>query len=115
MSIKSLKFVGNSLNDLKSFPKPAQKEAGHQLNKVQEGKDPSDWKPMKTIGTGVREIRIQIRDQYRIIYTASFTDAVYVLHAFLKKTQKTTKRDLDTASQRLKAVQKTRGENDGNY
>jgi phage-related protein len=113
--MKPLKFVGNSLNDLKSFPKPAQKEAGHQLNKVQEGKDPSDWKPMKTIGTGVREIRIQIRDQYRIIYTASFTDAVYVLHAFLKKTQKTTKRDLDTAAQRLKAVQKTRGENDGNY
>ena len=105
-----LKFVGNSLNDLKSFPKLAQKEAGYQRNKVQEGKDPSDWKPMKTIGTGVREIRIKIRAQYRIIYIASFADAAYVLHAFIKKTQKTTKRDLETAAQRLKTVQKVRRE-----
>jgi phage-related protein len=72
---------------------------------VQKGLDPSDWKPMPTIGAGVREIRI--RDgigAYRVIYIASVADAIHVLHAFQKKSQKTAQRDLPLAAARLRAL-----------
>jgi phage-related protein len=76
-------------------------EAGYQLDKVQRGKQPDDFKPMPSIGKGVEEIRV--RDEtgiYRIIYTARIADAVYVLHAFQKKTQTTSKHDMEIAKQR---------------
>ena len=75
---------------------------GYQLDHVQHGLQPDDFKPMPTIGKGVEEIRI--RDDtgaYRVIYTARLADAVYVLHAFQKKTQATSKRDIDLAKQRF--------------
>ena len=75
---------------------------------MQTGLDPSDWKPMNTIGANVREIRIHVRDEYRVIYVATFEEAVYVLHAFQKKTRKTTKRDLSLATSRLTEVVKKR-------
>lgn len=110
ISMKKLIFVGSTLKDLKKFPKEAQRDAGYQLDKVQKGNEPSDWKPMTSIGTGVQEIRIkESGDQYRVIYIASFADAIYVLHAFQKKAQKTPKTDLDKAKQRLKAIQNDRG------
>ncbi len=107
--MKELYFAGASLDDLKNFPEAARKRAGFQLRRVQQGKAPSDWKPMTSIGKGVKEIRIKVKDQFRVIYIASFSDKVYVLHAFKKKTQKTPNRDLDTAKQRLKAIQRTGG------
>ncbi|MEO7623108.1 MAG: type II toxin-antitoxin system RelE/ParE family toxin [Gallionella sp.] len=76
-------------------------EAGYQLDKVQRGKQPDDFKPMPSIGKGVEEIRV--RDDagiYRIIYTARISDAIYVLHAFQKKTQTTSKHDIEIAKQR---------------
>jgi len=88
---------------LRAFPEAARQEAGFQLYRVQRGLDPIDWKPMTTIGGGVREIRI--RDEagaYRVIYVATFAQAVHVLHAFQKKTQRTAKRDLDLAASRLR-------------
>ncbi|MDI6026854.1 type II toxin-antitoxin system RelE/ParE family toxin [Corticibacterium sp. UT-5YL-CI-8] len=97
--------MGDSLVQLRRFPASAQKEAGVQLHKVQLGLEPSDWKPMASIGTGVREIRI--RDEigaFRMIYVANVGDAVYVLHAFQKKTQKTAKRDIDLAVLRRKQI-----------
>ncbi len=103
--MKSLYFVGTSLKEIKDFPEKVRKRIGYQLYKIQQGKDPSDWKPMKGIGQGVQEIRIQVKEQYRVIYIASFPDKVYVLHAFKKKTEKTEKRDLDIARHRLKAIQ----------
>jgi len=103
--VKDLEFVGSSYEDLCKLPRLARREAGYQLGLVQQGEDPDDWKPMSTIGAGVREIRI--RDEsgaYRVIYVAKFADAIYVLHAFQKKTQKTDKRDLDLATKRYREL-----------
>ena len=100
--MKSLEFMGDALERLRGFPEDARKQAGVQLHKIQLGLDPSDWKPMSTIGPGVREIRI--RDEagaFRVVYVARIEDAIYVLHAFQKKTQQTAKRDLDIAALRL--------------
>jgi len=100
-----LKFVGDSLERIRDFPFGARKQAGVQLHMVQQGLDPDDWKPMASVGQGVREIRI--RDEagaFRVLYVANIEDAVYVLHAFRKKTQQTAKRDLDLAVARLKQI-----------
>lgn len=100
---KPLEFRGDSLDELRQFPLSARREAGHQLDKVQNGHEPDDWKPMNTVGQGVKEIRIREENgAFRIIYIAKFSDAVYVLHAFQKKTEKTTKADLDIATQRYR-------------
>ncbi len=68
------------------------------------GLEPSDWKPIPTVGRGVREIRIHHEGQYRVIFVAKIDDAVHVLHAFQKKTQKTRKKDIEVARQRLKEI-----------
>ncbi len=103
--MKRVEFLGDSLEKLRDFPESVRKEAGVQLHKVQLGLEPSDWKPMTTIGPGVREIRI--RDEagvFRVIFVADIADAVYVLHAFQKKTQQTAKRDLNLAASRLRRI-----------
>ena len=103
--MKPLVFLGDALEQLRAFPEFVRKEAGVQLHKLQLGLDPHDWKPMTTIGSGVREIRI--RDDsgaFRVIYITRIEDAVYVLHAFQKKSQQTAKRDLDLATARLRQI-----------
>jgi phage-related protein len=106
---KPAEFRGSSLDDLRAFPTSARREAGHQLDQVQQGREPDDWKPMVTIGPGVREIRIRdASGGFRVIYLAKFTDAVYVLHCFQKKTQKTSKADLDLAAKRYRDLVKER-------
>jgi phage-related protein len=102
--MKGIEFLGTSLKTVREFPALAKREAGHQLNRIQHGLDPTDWKSMKSVGQGVREIRIQYEGQYRVIYVASIEEKVYVLHAFQKKTQKTSKQDLDAAKRALKEV-----------
>lgn len=102
MPVKPIEFLGNSLDRLREFSDDAKRDAGYQLDCVQHGLQPDDFKPMPTIGRGVEEIRL--RDDsgaYRVIYTARLTDAVYVLHAFQKKTQATSKRDIELAKQRF--------------
>jgi phage-related protein len=99
--MKPLCFLGDSLECLRDFPEDARQDAGYQLDKVQRGEQPDDFKPMPTIGRGVEEIRIwDERGTYRVIYTARLADAVYVLHAFKKKTQTATGRDIDKARTR---------------
>jgi phage-related protein len=89
------------------FPK-ARRDAGFQLERVQRGLDPDDWKPMKSIGTGVREIRVRdAAGAFRVIYIATWADAVYVLHAFQKKTQQTSKRDLMIAEIRFRTLKRS--------
>lgn len=108
--MKPLAFRGTSLSDLRAFPESARRDTGYQLHRVQCGLEPSDWRPMNTIWPGVQEIRI--RDEagaFRVIYVAKFADAVYVLHCFQKKTQKTRKADLDTAAQRYADLVKELG------
>lgn len=103
--MKDVVFLGDSLERVREFPETARKEAGVQLHKVQQGHEPSDWKTMATVGQGVKEIRI--RDDagaFRVLYVAKIEDAVYVLHAFQKKTQQTAKRDLDLAAARFRQI-----------
>jgi phage-related protein len=107
--MKPVTFVGSAIDDLRAFPADARREAGYQLDRVQCGLDPVDWKPMSSIGASVREIRV--RDEagaFRVIYIATFAEAVYVLHAFQKKTQQTAKRDPDLAASRFRQITKGR-------
>jgi len=102
--VKSIVFLGDSLACLRDFPDEARSQAGYQLREVQKGQDPADWKPMKTVGPGVREIRIrEAKGAFRVIYLATIGDSVVVLHAFQKKTQQTPQKDLDLAASRLRA------------
>jgi phage-related protein len=101
--MKLVSFLGDALAAIRAFPDGARRDAGHQIDRVQRGLDPDDWKPMTAIGSGVREIRVrQPAGAFRVIYLATLPDAVYVLHAFQKKSQKTSKRDLDLAAARFK-------------
>lgn len=97
-----MRFLGNSLKCLRDFPEEAKHDAGYQIDKVQRGEQPDDFKPMPSIGKGVEEIRIWDESgTYRVVYTARIANAVIVLHAFQKKTQATSKRDIDIAKERF--------------
>jgi phage-related protein len=102
--MKSLKFVGSSLDDLRNFPDEARRTAGFELFSIQCDLEPSDWKPMQSIGQGVREIRIHVLGEWRVIYVAKIKDAVYVLHSFQKKSRKTENRDIELARKRYKQI-----------
>jgi phage-related protein len=107
--VKLITFLGDSLEAMRAFPLGARREAGFQLDKVQRGLAPDDWKPVKTVGAGVREIRI--RDQaggFRVIYVATLPESVYVLHAFQKKTAKTGRADLQLARNRYRELVRRR-------
>ncbi|MBI2318317.1 MAG: type II toxin-antitoxin system RelE/ParE family toxin [Betaproteobacteria bacterium] len=104
--MKNVRFVGSSKEDMSAFPTAARLRAGHELFMVQAGREPSDWKPLPEVGSGACEIRI--RDEagaFRVIYVAKFADAIYVLHAFRKKAQKTAQVDLDLAERRYREAQ----------
>jgi phage-related protein len=109
--MKPVEFLGSALDDLRSFPVAARRAMGYQMDRLQHGLEPDDWKPMTGVGAGVREIRV--RDEsgaWSAIYLAKLPDAVYVLHCFQKKTQKTLKSDVEIAQNRLSElmVAKTR-------
>jgi phage-related protein len=108
--MKPVVFLGDSLSDLRAFPERARRDAGFQLDRVQRGLDPEDRKPMQTVGPGVREIRVRdVTGAFRVIYIATLADAIYVLHAFAKKTQRTSQRDLTLAQLRLRALKRGGG------
>jgi phage-related protein len=102
--VKPLICLGDSLARLRVFAPDARNEAGHQLRRVQEGFEPKDWKPMPSVGVGVSEIRVRVGGAYRVIYAAKFAEAVYVLHAFQKKSQKTGRLDIELARLRFKRL-----------
>jgi phage-related protein len=104
MTDKPIEWVGAAKEDLMDFPDDARRQAGFELRSIQQGDLPSDFKPMSTVGKGVEEIRIRTEDAYRIFYVARFEEAVYVLHAFQKKTQKTSRRDIELGQQRYKQM-----------
>ena len=105
--MKPVVFLGDSLGLIRAFPEGARRAAGYQLERVQRGLDPDDWKPMTSIGEGVREIRVRdTTGAYRVMYLASFRDAVYVLHAFVKKAQRTPAPDMKLATARLKQLKR---------
>lgn len=102
--MKTLEFAGNSRDELNEFPVDARREAGFQLYRVQLGLEPNDWKPMPSIGAGVYEIRVHEAGEFRVFYITKRASAIYVLHAFQKKTQQTRKSDIELARQRLKLI-----------
>ena len=102
--MKPLHFLGSSLDDLRNFPDEARRAAGFELRAIQSGLEPSAWKPMQGIGPGVNEIRIHVLGERRVIYVAKLHDAVYVLHAFPKKTRKTSRQDIDLVRKRYRQI-----------
>ena len=109
---KSIYWCGNSLECLKAFSDVARQRAGLELSKVQAGGEPSDWKPMDAVGKGVREIRIHGENAYRVMYVAKFAQTIYVLHAFEKKSQRTSRTDLDISSRRYRDLLRSRSQDD---
>jgi phage-related protein len=103
--MKPIVFLGDSLECLREFPERARRDAGFQLERVQRGHEPDDWKPMASIGPGVREIRVRdATGAFRVLYVARFAEAIFVLHAFQKKTQRTSQRDIALAQARFKQL-----------
>ena len=108
MNMKNVLWVASSQEVVRGFPKQVRSDLGTELRRLQEGLLPKKWKPMPSIGQGVREIRVQYRGQYRVFYIAKFDEAIYVLSAFIKKTQRTPKSEIDLAKQRLREVKRSR-------
>ena len=105
MKSKEIIFWGDSLKVIRAFPDEARNEIGTRLREVQEGGTPHDSRGMNIIASGVREIRVSVdQNQFRTVYVAKFSEAVYVLHAFQKKTQKTPHKDIELASKRFKQI-----------
>lgn len=98
---KPLCWLGSSLEDVRAFSDDARRAVGHELGRVQQGLMPSDWKPMATVGAGVYEIRVRTRLEHRVFYVAKFEEAIYVLHAFEKRTGRTPQADIALAQKRL--------------
>lgn len=102
---KVIEWVGTSKEDLRDFPTIARQRAGYQLELIQDGEEPTDWKPMESVGKGVREIRIKCKDgAFRVFYVVNRPEAIYVLHAFRKTTEKTEGRDIELARSRFKSL-----------
>ncbi len=106
--IKPIQWLGDSLKNVREFSDSGRYHVGRELRRVQTGEMPTDWKPMITVGLGVAEIRIHAENEYRIIYIAKFEEAIYVLHGFAKKTQQTSKRDINLAAKRYRELQQER-------
>ena len=108
MPDRPLFWVGGSLGAVRSFPIDARRQAGYQLARLQAGLLPDDWKPVRTIGPGVQEIRVHAGEEYRVVYIARFAEGVYVLHAFQKKSQKIPTSDLKLATERYRDLMQYR-------
>ena len=106
--LKPVAWVGTALDDLRRFPDDARRAAGFQIRRVQAGRMPHDWKPMSVIGPGVNEIRVRTGGEHRVFYVAKFAEAVYVLHAFEKKTQKTNLAEIEIGRRRYRALVRQR-------
>jgi len=110
MADKAVLWLGSSREDIRRFPREARRKAGLELRALQRGEEPADFKPIASVGSGAYEIRIHADGAYRVFYVAKFEEAIYVLHAFQKKTQKTAKHDIEIGRRRYQAaVQNRRG------
>jgi phage-related protein len=106
--MKPVVFLGDTVARLRAFPDGPRRDAGFQLDRVQRGLDPDSWKPVQSIGPGVREIRVRdAAGAFRVIYIAAFAEAVYVLHAFQKKTARMSARDVALATTRYRELKRS--------
>lgn len=110
MPDKIIAWVGSSFEELLDFPPEARRIAGYELRRVQRGMMPTDWKPMPDVGSGVNEIRIHTGLEHRVLFVAKFEEAVYVLHAFEKKSRQTRDKDLALGRGRLSQIEAFRRE-----
>lgn len=111
MTDKPIYWLGSSRSNLSSFPEEIRRYAGFQLRALQQGLMPSDFKPIPAVGKGVEEIRLRSEDgAFRVFYVARFEEAIYVLHAFQKKSQKTAKQDVQRGQYRYQEMLKLRQE-----
>ena len=104
MADKPIFWAGRSLEDLRAFPESARQQAGRQLGRLQQGLQPDDWRPMPSVGPGVAEIRLHVKGEHRVLFVAKFVEAIYVLHVFDKRTQRSRHIDLALARKRLADV-----------
>jgi phage-related protein len=102
--LKPVEWIGSSRHDLRALPDEVQGEAGWQLFRVQQGREPEDFRPMPGVGGGAYEIRIHTQTEHRLLYVAKFAEAVYVLHVFAKRTRKTSRRDVEIGKRRYAQV-----------
>jgi phage-related protein len=110
VATKPLFWVASSRDDIRVFPRDARRAAGRQLRRVQLGLEPSDWKPVTSVGMGVREIRVHTALEHRVLYIAKFAEGVYVLHAFQKRTRRTPQREIELARRRFRELLQWRRE-----
>jgi phage-related protein len=113
MPEKPLIWLGSSRQDVRAFPVDARRVAGFQLWRIQLGLPPNDWKPMTSVGPGVQEIRVRTGREHRVFCIARLAEAVYVLHAFEKRSRKTPRQDLEIARNRFRLLVMARGEQGG--
>lgn len=102
--MKDITWLGNTHQTVKGYSGVVRQEIGYNLDKVQRGLDPADWKPMSSVGPGVKEIRVHEDKEYRVLYIAKFEESIYVLHSFVKKTEQTLTKDIGLAKQRYAEV-----------
>jgi len=101
-------FLGSSRGDLAAFPRLVRRALGKQIQTLQSGGLPVSWKPMTTVGSGVAEIRVSMAGQHRVFFVTRFHEAIYILHAFEKKSQATAKHDIDLGRARYQALLRER-------
>ena len=107
--MKPITFLGSSLKAVRAFPDAARQDAGFQLDLVQRGQQPDDFKPMPAVGAGVEKLRVWCEQgSFRVVYLARLADAIFVLHAFQKKTRTTAKADIEIATRRYRELMKGR-------
>jgi phage-related protein len=100
-ALKPVEWVGDSLKRVRALARPVRQQVGYELELLQHDMEPSDWKPMMTVGQGVNEIRIHVEGEHRLFYVARLRHAIYVLHVFRKKSRKTSKADIELAKTRF--------------
>ncbi|HLJ29851.1 MAG TPA: type II toxin-antitoxin system RelE/ParE family toxin [Candidatus Angelobacter sp.] len=114
--VKPLFWVGNSKNDLRKFPEDVQDAVGYALHQAQIGEKHKDAKPLRGFGGAsvLEVVEDYAGDTYRAVYTVKFAEAIYVVHAFQKKSRRgseTPKPDMDLIQQRLKRAEEQHAEN----
>jgi len=101
---RPLLWLGSARKDLRAFPPAARRRAGHELDLVEQGLGPTDWKPMSTVGDGVCEVRVRAEGAFRVFYVAKFAEGIYVLHAFQKKSRQTARLDIEIGARRYRQL-----------
>jgi phage-related protein len=115
-SLKSVEWIGSSLEDLKEFPQSVRQAVGYALYLAQSGEKHPSAKPLKGFkGAGVLEVVEDFDgDTYRAVYTVKLAGVIYVLHAFQKKSKQgiaTSKQDINLIEKRLKRAKEHYAEN----